>query len=90
MGQCFLLFLPDSHSAYNDSFVSSLPPSLGLLRICCTCEIREGWGVGGGVHPHMHTSLGKMALGVSVGFLGWALVGVARTMAVIFGTRKAR
>ena len=26
--------------------------------------------MGGRVHPHMHASLGKMALGVSVGFLG--------------------
>ena len=39
-GKRFLLFLPDSHSAYYDSFVSalgrSLPPSLGFSRICCT------------------------------------------------------
>ena len=40
LGKRFLLFLPDSHSAYYDSSVSalgrSLPPSLGLSRICCT------------------------------------------------------
>ena len=36
----------------------------------CGKKIREGWGVGGGVHPHTHASLGKMALGASVGFLG--------------------
>ena len=61
-GKRFLLFLPDSHSAYYDSFVSalgqSLPPSLGLSRICCTCPVsggNGGWGgggVGGGLtHP---------------------------------------
>ena len=48
-GKHFLLFLPDSHSAYYDSFVSalgqSLPPSLGLSRICCTWSSfwRERW-----------------------------------------------
>ena len=57
-GKHFLLFLPDSHSAYYDSFVSalgrSLPPSLGLSRICCTWSSfwrkrrvgRGGWVVG--------------------------------------------
>ena len=82
-------------------------------------------GVGGGgwwAHPPAVATLGKMALGASVGFLGItirrhchskreamgtksetllcsrfqalgvgrALVGVACTMAVIFGTRKER
>ena len=49
------LFLPDSHSAYYDSFVSalgqSLPSSLGLSRICCTCPVSGGngrWGGEGG------------------------------------------
>ena len=56
----------------------------------CRKKIREGWGAEF-THIRMHhASLGKMALGVSVGFLGQALVGVAHTMAVIFGTRKAR
>ena len=62
----FLLFLPDSnsHSAYYNSFMSalgrSLPPSLGLSRICCTWTIfwwkqREGWGGVGGelTHPRL-------------------------------------
>ena len=69
-GKRFLLFLPDSHSAYYNSFVSafggSLPPSLGLSRICCTWtsfwwKRREGWG--GWAHL---ATLGKMALGASV------------------------
>ena len=37
-GKHFLLFLPDFHSAYYNSFMSalgrSLPPSLDLSRIC--------------------------------------------------------
>ena len=61
-GKRFLLFLPDSHSAYYDSFVSalgwSLPPSLGLSRICCTWSSfwrkrwvgRGGWVVGSPTH----------------------------------------
>ena len=69
-------FLPDSHSAYYDSFVSalgrSLPPSLGLSRICCTCPVSGGNGRGGGwwAHPPALATLGKMALGTSVGFFG--------------------
>ena len=64
MGKAFLLFLPDSHSAYYDSFVSalgqSLLPSLGLSKICCTWssfwrkrQVGRG-GVGGGItHPRL-------------------------------------
>ena len=78
-GKRFLLFLPDSHSAYHDSFVSalgrSLPPSLGLSRICCTWSSfwrkrRVGRGGGWWDHPPALATLGKMALGTSVGFLG--------------------
>ena len=78
-GKRFLLFLPDFYSAYYDSFVSalgrSLPPSLGLSRICCTWSSfwRKQWvGRGGGwwAHPPALATLGKMALGTSVGFLG--------------------
>ena len=53
-GKYFLLFLPDSHSAYYDSFVSVLgrslpPPSLGLSRICCTwSSFWRKWWVGRG------------------------------------------
>ena len=45
LGKAFLLFLPDSQSAYYNSFVSvfgrSLPPSLGPLKICCTCDLQK-------------------------------------------------
>ena len=70
-GKCFLLFLPDFHSAYYDSFVYalgwSLPPSLGLSRICCTWtsfwwKRREGWA-----HPPALAKLGEMALGSKCG-----------------------
>ena len=75
-GKRFLLFLPDSHSAYYDSFVSalgrSLPPSLGLSRICCTCPVSGGNGRWSGWwdHPPALATLGKMALGTSVGLGG--------------------
>ena len=53
-GKRFLLFLPDSHSAYYDSFVSalgrSLPPSLDLSRICCTSPVSGGNGI---THPRL-------------------------------------
>ena len=52
-GKRFLLFVPDSHSAYYDSSVSalgrSLPPSPGLSRICCTWSSfwrKRRWGGG--------------------------------------------
>ena len=59
-GKCFLLFLPDSHSAYYDSFVSvlgrSLPPLTGsfkdLLHLDKFLVETEG-GVGGGL-THLH------------------------------------
>ena len=78
-GKRFLLFFPDSHSAYYNSSVSalgrSLPPSLGLSRICCTWSSfwrkrRVGRGGGWWDHPPTLAALGKMALGMSVGFLG--------------------
>ena len=82
-GKRFLLFLPDSHSAYYDSSVSalgqSLPPSLGLSMICCTWSSfwrKRQVGRGGGWwdHPPALATLGKMALGTSVGFhsIGWS------------------
>ena len=77
-GKRFLLFLPDSHSVYYDSFVSAfgwnLPPSLGLSRICCTWDkflVETEGGVGHRgwwAHPPALASLGKMALGASVNF----------------------
>ena len=78
-GKRFLLFLPDSHSAYYDSSISalgqSLPPSLGHSRICCTWSSfwrkrRVGRGGGWWDHPPALATLGKVALGTSVGFLG--------------------
>ena len=60
-GKRFLLFLPDSHSAYYDSFVSvlgqSLPPSLGfqgfvvLKKKKFLAETAGGEGGGWWAHP---------------------------------------
>ena len=50
-GKRFLLFLPDSHSAYYDSFVSALGRSLGLSRICCTWS--SFWWGGRLTHPRL-------------------------------------
>ena len=62
-GKCFLLFLPDSHSAYYDSFVSalgwSLPPHWvfqGFVVLGPVSGGNGGWGggVGGGItHPRL-------------------------------------
>ena len=55
-GKRFLLFLPDSHSAYYNSSVSalgrSLPPSLGLSRIRPVSGGNDRWGGGGGWWDH--------------------------------------
>ena len=78
-GKAFL-FLPDSHSAYYDSFVSafgrSLPPLTGsfknfLYLVQFLAETAGGEGGGGWwAHPPALATLGKMALGKSVRFLG--------------------
>ena len=78
-GKRFLLFLPDSHSAYYNSFVSalgqSLPPLTGsfkdlLYLVQFLAEMAGGEGGGWWDHPPVLTTLGKVALGTSVGFLG--------------------
>ena len=77
-----LLFLPDSHSAYYDSFVSalgrSLPPLTGSFKDLLhldkfLVEMEGGAGGWGWAHPPALATLGKMALEASVGFLGIGL-----------------
>ena len=71
LGKRFLLFCPDSHSAYYDSFISalgwSLPPLTGSFKDLLYLKIKKflaekEWG-----GP---PALATLALGTSVGFLG--------------------
>ena len=51
----------------------SMPHSLGLVVLGPVSGGNGGWGGGGGgwwAHPPALATLGKMALGTSVGFLG--------------------
>ena len=66
----FLLFLPDSHSAYYNSFVSCLPHWVfqGFVALGHVSGGNEGRG-GGWAHPPTLATLGKIALEASVGFL---------------------
>ena len=65
-GKRFLLFLPDSHSAYYDSVVSALgrslppPPHWVFQDLLYLVQFLA----------ETVATLGKMALGTSVGFLG--------------------